>query len=280
MQFGVHMSLTDESMDAHEFGRAVEDHGFDAVSVPEHTHIPAARTTPYPGGGELPREYTRTLDPFVALTAIAGVTERVRLMTSVCLLVERDPIITAKAGATLDLLSDGRLDLGVGAGWNREEMVNHGTDPRRRFALLDERLGALRALWTEPEASYHGELVDFKAVWSWPKPLQQPHVPILVGGSGPSALERVLTLGDGWLPHGRTPELPERIRELRHRARETGRGPIPVTVFAAEANDAALEAYVEAGADRCLFRFPSSTADEVLPRLEEHARLAARWAAA
>lgn len=278
MDFGIHMCLTDESMDPRDFARAVEDHGFESLFVPEHTHIPAARTTPYPGKGELPREYTRTLDPFVALTAIAAVTDRLRLGVAVCLLVERDPIVTAKEAATLDFFSDGRLLLGVGAGWNREEMSNHGTEPSTRFALLDERIGALKEIWTADVASFHGDHVSFDEIWSWPKPVQQPHVPLLIGGAGPSAVARVLAVGDGWLPHGRTPDLVGRIADLHRQADEIGRSRIPVSVFAATPEEPALEAYAAAGATRCIFRFPSGDAATVLPLLEQHAAVAARFA--
>src|ERR671936_1276605 len=184
MRFGVAMFPTDYSMEPAELARMAEERGFESLFFPEHTHIPASRRTPYPPGGELPDEYSHTLDPFVALTAAAAATERLRIGTGICLVVERDPIVTAKEVASLDRLSGGRFLFGVGAGWNREEMANHGTDPRRRHELMRERVEAMKAIWTEDEASYHGRYVDFDRIWAWPKPLQRPHPPVIVGGNG------------------------------------------------------------------------------------------------
>src|SRR5215208_5148027 len=169
-----------------------EERGFESVFVTEHTHIPASRDTAYPAGGDLPREYWRIPDPFVALTTMAAATERTRVGTAICLVIERDPIVTAKEVASLDRLSGGRFLFGVGAGWNAEEMANHGTDPARRFGVMRERIEAMKAIWTEDEASYHGRYVDFDRVWSWPKPVQEPHPPIIVGGNGERVLDRVI----------------------------------------------------------------------------------------
>ena len=200
MKFGIGMFPTDYAIGPAELGRACEERGFDSLYYPEHTHIPASRETPFPGGGELPRMYTRLLDPFVSLSAVAAVTEKLRLGFGVCLVVERDPIVTAKEVATLDFLSGGRVDFGVGAGWNVEEMANHGTDPDKRFRLQRERVEAMKEIWTQDDAEYHGQLVDFDPLWSWPKPAQKPHPPILIGNNGPNALKRVLRYGDGWMP--------------------------------------------------------------------------------
>ena len=184
-----------------EVARLVEDHGHAAIYFAEHTHIPASRETPYTGGGELPRKYAHTYDLFVTMTAAAAATSRLRVGSGICLVVERDPITTAKEVASVDHLSGGRLEFGVGAGWNREEMANHGTDPRTRMGLLAERVEAMKAIWTQDEASYHGRFVDFDRIWSWPKPAQKPHPPVLVGGNGPTVLDRVLAFGDVWFPN-------------------------------------------------------------------------------
>jgi probable F420-dependent oxidoreductase len=274
VRFGLTIFPTDYAIAPAELARAAEDAGFEALLFAEHTHIPASRDTPRPGGGELPRRYWHTLDPFVALTAAAMATERLRVGTGICLVVERDPITTAKEVASVDLLSGGRFEFGVGAGWNREEMRNHGTDPDRRFSLMRERIEAMKAIWTQDEAEYHGEHVDFDPIWSWPKPVQQPHPPILVGGTGPKALDRVLRYGDEWMPNrvADPADLAPRIAELRDRA---GRH-VPVTYFGADASDEFVAALAAAGVDRTLLQLPDAGADEVLPLVERYAELAAR----
>jgi probable F420-dependent oxidoreductase len=278
MQFGLSMFLTDETIAPVALGRAAEDAGFEALFVPEHTHIPASRESPWPGGDQLPREYSHTLDPFVALSAVAATTERLRVGTGIALIVERDPITLAHEAATLDHLSGGRFELGIGAGWNLEEMRNHGTDPARRFAVMRERALAVREIWTQDEASFHGEFVDFDRIWSWPKPVQEPHPPIWVGGTGPRVLDRVLEYGDGWFPNMRDlDELAQRVAELQRRAGEAGRERIPVTYFGLrDPDDAKLEKMAAAGVDRVLMMLPPAGADETLPRLERYAALAER----
>lgn len=280
MRFGLFMFPTDESIGPADLARAAEDHGFESLLFPEHTHIPVSRRTPYPSGGDLPREYVRVFDPFVALTAAAMATERLRVGTGICLVVERDPIVTAKEVATLDLLSGGRFDFGIGAGWNREEMANHGTDPGSRVRLMRERVEAMKAIWTSDVAEYHGEFVDLEPLWMWPKPVQQPHPPVLVGGSGPGVLQRVVDFGDEWMPlRGRgSGALADRIAELQELAAERGRGPIPVTLFGAKPDTDAIQRYAEAGVSRCLFWLPSAPAADVLPRLGRYAEVARRWA--
>ena len=277
MQFGLSMFLTDETIAPVALGRAAEDAGFDSIFVPEHTHIPASRESPWPGGAELPREYSHTLDPFVSLSAIAATTERLRVGTGIALIVERDPITLAHEAASLDHVSGGRFELGIGAGWNLEEMRNHGTDPARRFAVMRERALAMREIWTQEEASFHGEFVDFERIWSWPKPVQQP-LPIWVGGTGPRVLDRVLEYGDGWFPNMRDlDELAQRIAELQRRAADAGRERIPVTYFGLrDADDEKLEKMAAAGVDRVLLMLPPAGADETLPRVERYAALAAR----
>jgi probable F420-dependent oxidoreductase len=274
VRFGLTIFPTDYSIGPAELARAAEDAGFEALLFAEHTHIPVSRDTPRPGGGDLPRRYWHTLDPFVALTAAAMATERLRIGTGICLVVERDPIITAKEVASVDLVSGGRFEFGVGAGWNREEMRNHGTDPDHRFGLMRERIEAMKAIWAQDEAEYHGKYVDFDPIWSWPKPVQKPHPPILVGGTGPKALDRVLRYGDEWMPNrvAEPADLGPRIAELRERA---GRH-VPVTYFGADATDEFVEALAAAGVDRALLQLPDAGADEVLPLVERYAELAAR----
>jgi probable F420-dependent oxidoreductase len=274
VRFGLTIFPTDYAIDPARLAGAAEDAGFEALLFAEHTHIPASRETPRPGGGELPRRYWHTLDPFVACTAAAAATERLRVGTGICLVIERDPITTAKEVASVDHVSGGRFEFGVGAGWNKEEMRNHGTDPDRRFGLMRERIEAMKAIWTEDEPEYHGKYVDFAPLWSWPKPVQQPHPPVLVGGTGPKALDRVLRYGDVWMPN-RIAEpgwLKSRVAELRERA---GRR-VPVTYFGADATDEFVAALAEAGVDRALLQLPDAGADEVLPLVERYAELAAR----
>src|SRR5919197_2424242 len=220
MDFGVMMFPTDYAVAPDQIARMAEERGFESLFFPEHTHIPASRATDYPGGGELPPEYSHTHDPFVALTTAAAATDRLLVGTGICLVVERDPITTAKEVASLDQLSGGRFLFGIGAGWNREEMRNHGTDPGRRFGLMRERVEAMKAIWAQEEASYHGEHVSFERIWSWPKPVQRPHPPVLVGGDGPTVLDRVLAYGDAWFPDYAPEGILERIPELRTRAAE------------------------------------------------------------
>jgi probable F420-dependent oxidoreductase len=278
MQFGVYMFPTDYAINPVELGRAVEARGFESLFFPEHTHIPTSRMSPFPGGGELPKEYSHTFDPFVALGAIAAVTERLMLGTGICLVIERDPITLAKEIASLDFLSGGRVLFGIGGGWNREEMENHGTDPTRRWKVLRERIKAMKQIWTKDEAEYHGEFVNFDPIWQWPKPVQKPHPPVIVGGDGPKTLQRVVRYGDGWIPLGRRADFKSRIAELNRMAAEAGRGPIPVTIFGAAPKPEVIENYIEAGVERVLFNLPPAPASEVLPLLDGHAELAKRFA--
>jgi probable F420-dependent oxidoreductase len=269
MKFGVAIFPTEYTPTPAEIGRMIEERGFESLFFPEHTHIPASRETPYPGGGELPKEYWHTYDPFVALTAAATATERLLIGTGICLVIERDPIITAKEVASLDQLSGGRFLFGVGAGWNREEMRNHGTDPAQRFKVMRERIEAMKAIWTSDEASYAGEFVNFERIWSWPKPVQKPHPPILVGGTGPRVLDRVLAFGDEWMPN-RIPdpeELIRRIEELRSRATEAGRE-IGVTLSGCTRDPALIERFAQAGVHRGVFWLPAAGRAEIEAAIE------------
>jgi probable F420-dependent oxidoreductase len=256
---------TDETLAPQEVARLVEERGLESLWFPEHTHIPASRATPYPAGGDLPSMYWRSLDPFVALTAAAMATESLRLGTGICLVVERDPIITANEAASLDLLSGGRFEFGVGAGWNREEMRNHGTDPRERMAVMAERVEAIKAIWTSPEASFHGKHVSFDRIWSWPKPVQDPHPPVWVGGNGPTVEDRVLAFGDGWMPNvADDDELLRRFDALRARADRE----IRLAINASPRRPERLERYANAGVERAIFYLPSSGRDEIEQRLD------------
>src|SRR5712692_9750648 len=227
MKFGITMFPTDYAIDPVSLGRAVEERGFDSLFFPEHTHIPASRSTPWPAGADLPKEYWHTHDPFVALGAVAAVTSKLLLGTGICLVIERDPITLAKEVASLDFISGGRVILGVGGGWNAEEMENHGTDPNTRWGLMRERIAAMKEIWTKDDAEYHGEHVDFDPIWSWPKPVQKPHPPVYVGGMGAHTLQRVVEYGDAWMPipmPGDT-SLGDRIQKLQRMASDAGRGP-------------------------------------------------------
>ena len=276
MKFGVYMFPTDYAIDPVSLGRAVEGHGFESLFVPEHTHIPTSRRSPFPGGGQLPKEYSHTLDPFVALGAVAAATERLMLGTGICLVIERDPIMLAKEVASLDFISGGRVLFGIGGGWNREEMENHGTDPTRRWKVLRERIEAMQQIWTEDAAEYHGEFVDFDPIWQWPKPIQKPHPPVIIGGDGANTLQRVVRYGDGWMPIGRRADFKARIDELNRLAAAAGRADIPVTIFGAAPKPEVIDAYAEAGVERLLFHLPPAPRDEVLPLLEQRAELVRR----
>ncbi|MEX2236699.1 MAG: LLM class F420-dependent oxidoreductase [Dehalococcoidia bacterium] len=281
MKFGITMFPTDYAIQPVELGRAVEDHGFESIWFPEHTHIPTSRKSPWPGGAELPNEYSHTHDPFVALGAVAAVTTELKLGTGICLIVQRDPIVTAKVVASLDYISNGRVLFGIGGGWNLEEMEDHGTDPDKRWKLMRERVLAMKEIWTKDEAEYHGKFVDFHPIWSWPKPVQKPHVPVIVGGGGAHTFQRVVEYGDGWMPIlGRVAgQIKEQIAELNRMAAEKGRGPIPVTAFGAAPKPELIEEYEEAGIERCVFWVPPATADTVLPALERLAEVARSFGA-
>ena len=280
MELGLAHFATDYGMQPAELARRAEELGFESLFFPEHTHIPASRDTDYPGGGELPREYSHILDPFVGLAAAAAATERLKVGTGVCLIIERDPIVTAKEVATLDLISGGRFLFGVGAGWNVEEMRNHGTDPDTRFRRMRESVEAMKAIWTQDEAEYHGRFVDFDPLWSWPKPVQKPHPPVLVGGLGEKVYDRVVAYGDEWIPNRvKSPEeLGVRIAELQRRAEAAGRGRIPVTVFGAKPEQRLLERLEAAGVTRSLFYVRPEEPGEVERQLDERAGVAAAWA--
>jgi probable F420-dependent oxidoreductase len=276
MQFGVSMFPADFAISVTDFGRAAEDHGFESLFFPEHTHIPVHRETPWPGAPGIkdpPREYSHTLDVFVALGAVAAVTTRIKLGTGICLVIQRDPILLAKEVASVDRLSGGRFLFGVGAGWLREEIANHGTDPRLRWHLFGERMRAIEAIWSSDEAEFHGRLVNFDPIWSWPKPIQTPRPPVLLGGDYGKAIERVIEYADEWMPHPDRGELPlrDRIAQFHDRCAAAGRPALPVTVYGAPSDAREVESYIEAGVSRTVLRVPAAPASEALPALQRAA---------
>ncbi|MEA2154500.1 MAG: hypothetical protein QOE11_640 [Solirubrobacteraceae bacterium] len=266
MDTGIGFFATHDAIGPGAMARLVEERGHAALYFPEHSHIPASRDSPYPGGGELPRKYANTYDLFVALTAAAAATSHLRIGSGICLVVERDPIHTAKEVASVDHISGGRLEFGIGAGWNREEMANHGTDARVRMAIMRERVEAMKAIWTSEEASYSGAHVSFDRIWSWPKPAQWPHPPVLVGGNGPTVLDRVLSFGDGWFPSW-VPGVLDRIPELRARAADAGRD-VRVLMMGVPADAHELERCREAGVARVVHWVPSAARGRVERALE------------
>ena len=280
MKFGVDMFPADYAMNVVDLGRAAEERGFESFFVPEHVHIPVNRVTPWAGGGELPREYSHTLDPFVALAAVAAATSNLKLGTGICLVIQRDPITLAKEVASLDLISGGRFLFGVGAGWLLEEIANHGVEPRTRWRVFNERMRAMQAIWTSEEAEFHGKYVNFDRIWSWPKPIQKPHPPVLMGGDYSAAIDHVIEFGDEWMPHPDRGDQPlaKRIEEFWQRSEAAGRGRLPVTVFGSRADANLVDEYLAAGVSRCVFRLPAAPADDVLPALDRAADLAQRFA--
>ncbi|MCX8073572.1 MAG: LLM class F420-dependent oxidoreductase [Candidatus Binatia bacterium] len=278
MHYGLMIFATDYAIRPDELAREAEARGFESLFFPEHTHIPTSRRTPWPGGGELPKEYWHTHDPFVALATAAAVTHRIKIGTGICLVIQRDTITLAKEVASLDFLSGGRFIFGIGGGWNVEEMANHGTDFRTRWKKLREQVAALKRIWTEDEPEFHGQFVNFDPIWSWPKPVQKPHPPILLGGHSRQVLERVVDYCDGWLPLGvrGTAILPQ-IEELRRVAEEKGRDPktVSISVFSAPADPKVIEAFRAAKVERVIFGLPPAGRDKVLPLLDRYAQIIA-----
>ncbi len=274
------MFPTDYSIGPAELASEAENRGFGTLWFPEHTHIPVGRKTPYPAGGELPTEYSHTLDPFVALAAAAAVTERLRLGTGVCLVAQHDPIVLAKEVATLDLISGGRFVFGIGVGWNEDEMEQHGVDPGRRRAVVREKVLAMKALWTEDEASFEGEFVRFEASWSWPKPVQRPHPPIFMGGAGgPVTFRHVIEFCDGWMPISGRADIVRRVAELKEASAAAGRDPdtIRLFVFGGRPDPEVLDHYQEAGAESIILWLPPAKRDKLLPVLDRYDALVARY---
>jgi probable F420-dependent oxidoreductase len=278
MEFGAAIFFTDYSMAPVELGVALEDRGFESLWAPEHSHIPLSRQSLFPQGGDLPKKYYDVMDPFVTLSAVAGATSRLKVGTGICLVVQRDPIQTAKQVATLDQISGGRFLFGIGAGWNAEEMADHGTDFTARFEVMRERVEAMKAIWTKSKPDYDGKFVKFPPMMTWPKPAQKPHPPVIVGGAFPYGARRAIAYGDGWVPHARRPAYGEVIAllpEFRKMAAAAGRDPasIPVTIFGVAEDADVIRRYRDAGVARVLFNLPAAKADEVLPVLDRCAAL-------
>ncbi|MFQ5898450.1 MAG: LLM class F420-dependent oxidoreductase [Candidatus Methylomirabilia bacterium] len=276
MKLGVSMFNTDYAIRIDELARAVEERGFESLWIPEHTHIPKSRRSPWPGGPNLPKEYWHTCDPFVALGVAAAATSRLKIATGICLVIQRDPITLAKEVASLDFLSNGRFIFGIGGGWNAEEMENHGTDFRKRWQVLRERVLAMKEIWAKDEPEFHGQFVNFDPIWSYPKPVQKPHPPILLGVNVPKARQMVAEYCDGWLPLvARAGDLPAGIADLRRRAEQAGRDPnsVTVSIYGAKPEEGAVREYEKAGVERAVFALPSADSDTVLPLLDRYAKL-------
>lgn len=269
MKFGISTFVNDDTIDTVSLARAIEERGFASLVIAEHTHIPASRESPYPRGGELPSIYYRTLDPFVTLAAAAAVTTSIELFTGIALLIERDPIITAKEAASIDLISGGRFVFGVGAGWNIEELRNHGTDPKTRGKLLDERIEAIKALWTTEPAEYHGKFVDFDPAYSRPKPVQNPHPPIFIGGDSDATVKRVIRHEAGWISNPLPLEhLARRIEQLRE---GSGGRDVPLAMFGTPADPEYWDSAKELGFHQLALLLPTKPLDESLRLLDEYA---------
>jgi probable F420-dependent oxidoreductase len=274
VRLGISTFPTESSMDPAALGRALEERGFESLFVSEHTHIPVGRNVT-PGGREMPEDFARTFDPFATLAAVAAVTERLLLGTAVCLVTERDPIHTAKEVSTVDRLSGGRFLFGIGGGWNRGEMANHGTEFSTRWRLLRERVLAMKEIWTQETAEFHGEFVDFDPIWQWPKPVQAPHPPVIMGGSAERSIARAVDYCDGWMPIADRGDVPlaDLVGKLQAAAGEAGRDRIPVTLYGAPPKPERLAPYAEAGVDRCLLALPPGGAHDTLRRLDRYAEL-------
>ena len=278
MRVGVVYFPVDYGIDVRELAQAVEARGYESLFFPEHTHIPTSRRTPFPSGGELPERYKHSHDPFVALSFAAAATRKLVLGTGICLVPQRDPIVTAKCVASLDQLSGGRFVFGIGGGWNVDEMENHGAHYETRFQLLRERVLAMKALWSEEEAQFHGKMVSFDPVWLYPKPAQRPHPPILLGGESDHTLKRVVEFCDGWFPRARPGfTAKEAVARLRRAAAAAGRelSTLSISVFRAPADAGVLADYRQAGIARAVLEVPDGSRDEILRLLDKHASLAA-----
>jgi probable F420-dependent oxidoreductase len=272
MHIGVTIFPTDYSMHPQDLAKEAEARGFESFWVPEHSHIPTSRRSPFPGGGELPKWYHDTYDPFLALTAAAAVTKTIKLATGICLVIERHPIHTAKEVATLDRLSGGRFVFGVGGGWNAEEMENHGTAFPTRFKVMRESIAAMKEIWSKSKAQFNGEFVKFEELMQWPKPVQKPHPPIIVGGAFPHAAKRAIAYGDGWMPVVRGTFDPAHTMQKFHAlAKEAGRDPATLTfeVFGGPHDADLMKRCRDAGVSRYVLMYPSKGRDEVLPVLDK-----------
>jgi probable F420-dependent oxidoreductase len=278
MRIGGAVFFTDYSMTPAEMGRALEERGFDSLWAPEHSHIPLSRKSPFPSGGEVPKKYYDALDPFVALTAAAAATKELLVGTGVCLVAQRDPIQTAKLVASIDQVSGGRFLFGVGNGWNQDEMENHGTVFESRHKLARERIEAMKVIWTKSKAEYHGEFVNFDPMMAWPKPVQKPHPPVLVGGAFPFSARRALRYGDGWIPHRARKQYDDvfdLMPNFRQMAAEANRdlASVPVTIWGAKPDADLLRRDRDGGVSRVILTFESAKLQEVLPEMDKWAAI-------
>ena len=278
MDFGASMFFTDYSMTPGELGQALEARGFESVWAPEHSHIPSSRRSQPASGGALGRQYYDVMDPFVTLTAAAMATKTLKLATGVCLVIQRDTIQTAKLVASLDQVSGGRFLFGIGGGWNAEEMADHGTEFKSRFKKMREQIEAMRAIWTEEEPEYHGDIVDFAKMKTWPKPVQRPHPPVIVGGAFPYSARRAIRYGDGWVPNASRPsyaDVTEFLPQFRQMASEAGRDPawVPISIFGAPDDPDRLKRYRDQGIARAVVTLPSAKGDQILSVLDRWAGL-------
>jgi probable F420-dependent oxidoreductase len=273
MHVGIAMFCTDYAIAPTDLATALEERGFESLWLPEHSHIPLSRLSSYPQGGELPKKYYDVMDPFVVLGAVAAVTTTLKIATGICLVPQRDPIQTAKAVATIDQISGGRFLFGIGPGWNADEMADHGTDFKSRNQVMRERVEAMRAIWTQSKPEYHGEFVDFGPMMTWPKPIQKPYPPVLIGGGIPYGARRALAYGDGWMPHARRPtyRLLDKLPEYREMEKAAGRT-LPITAFGVEHDPAEWPAYQDAGIERIVMSIDPEPADVVLPKLDTFAK--------
>jgi probable F420-dependent oxidoreductase len=281
MEFGASIFFTDYSIAPAELAMSLEERGFDSLWAAEHSHIPTSRRTPVPGGGELARRYYDVMDPFVTLTAAAGATRRLKVGTGVCLVIQRDTIQTAKLVASIDQVSGGRFLFGIGGGWNAEEMEDHGTVYATRFKKMREQVEAMKAIWTQEKPEYHGDIVDFPPMQTWPKPVQQPYPPIIVGGAFPWAARRAIRYGDGWIPlagGARYGDPLDYLPRFHRMAEEAGRDPqsLAVTVGGAPEDPDLLKRYRDLGVARVNFPVPPARREEILPVLDRLADLKRR----
>jgi probable F420-dependent oxidoreductase len=278
MDVGASIFFTDYSITPAELGVALEERGFESVWAAEHSHIPVPRKTPPPGGGELQKRYYDVMDPFVTLTAVAAATKRLKIATGICLVIQRDTIQTAKLVASIDQVSDGRFLFGIGGGWNVEEIENHGTAFETRMKKMREQIEAMKAIWTEAKPEYHGDLVNFDTMMTWPKPLQKPYPPVIVGGAFPWAARRAVRYGDGWYPNAAAGKPEEYMPAFRKMVTEAGRDPaaVPVTLGGAPEDLDRLKQLRDLGAVRVVFPLMSETRDQLLPQLDRWAKIAAQ----
>ena len=278
MHFGAAIFFTDYSIGPVELARALEERGYESLWVAEHSHIPLSRKSPFPPGGDLPKKYYDVMDPFVTLSVAAAVSTRLKLGTGICLVIQRDPIQTAKQVASLDQISGGRFLFGIGAGWNAEEMADHGTEFKTRFEVMRERVEAMRAIWTKSKPEYEGRYVKFPPMMTWPKPVQKPYPPVLVGGAFPHGLRRAIAWGDGWVPNARRPAYGDVLNvlpDVEKMLKDAGRHPktLPITVYQVPEDADLIKRYRDRGIDRVVFELPSAKSDEVLPILDRCAKL-------